>query len=397
MLEFDEGKGQGANFVECYNGRAKSFNLSKLQSSTHYRFRLTARNELGRSRPSEPVGYSTQGSAPGQPYPPGLQEATKATLLLAWAKRVSDEGFVLQMDDRLSGHGFLTCYNGSGTSYQAAGLRRNTSYRFRLQAHNEEGKSPWSQEVQFVTLPDLPGPPLRPASKGRLSSTAFKARWDPPGDTGGAPVTNYIMELDDGANGWRTAYRGPDLEHLCDGLRPGTQYKVRVACVSDGGVSPYSEVCHVCTEPVCPGRCERPRLHGKPRASSLHLRWGWPESDGGAQVQEFEVDMTAMDNSTRSVYRGRDTECQVASLLPGRPYLFQVRAHNRAGPGPWSESLEVVSGAGCPGQPEEPRVDFSKTHDGVSIAIFSWKEPINNGAIVQVRDRHYIQAAIFQF
>jgi hypothetical protein len=42
--------------------------------------------------------------------------------------------------------------------------------------------------------------------------------------------------------------------------------------------------------------------------------------------------------------RGRETECVVASLLPGRPYLFQVRAYNRAGVGPWSPPLEVISG-----------------------------------------------------
>ncbi len=75
---------------------------------------------------------------------------------------------------------------------------------------------------------------------------------------------------------------------------------------------------------MCPGRCERPRLQGKPKSNSLHLRWGWPESDGGAPVQEFEIDMTSPDNKTRGVYRGRETECVVASLLPGRPYLFQV-------------------------------------------------------------------------
>ena len=46
--------------------------------------------------------------------------------------------------------------------------------------------------------------------------------------------------------------------------------------------------------------------------------------DGGAPVTEYEIDMTSPDNSTRGVYRGRETECVVASLLPGRPYLFQV-------------------------------------------------------------------------
>ena len=66
--------------------------------------------------------------------------------------------------------------------------------------------------------------------------------------------------------------------------------------------------------------------------------------------------MTSPDNKTKAVYRGRETECVVASLLPGRPYLFQVRAFNRVGPGPWSDSLEVVSGAGSPDGPMAPHV-----------------------------------------
>ena len=88
--------------------------------------------------------------------------------------------------------------------------------------------------------------------------------------------------------------------------------------------------------------------------------------------------MTSPDNTTRAVYRGHDTECVVASLLPGRPYLFQVRAHNRAGAGPWSESLEVVSGAGAPDQPKAPTVSCRSP----TAAHIEWECPINNGAII---------------
>jgi hypothetical protein len=42
VLEFDEGKGPGSGFVECFTGRSKSFNMGKLMSQTHYRFRLCA-------------------------------------------------------------------------------------------------------------------------------------------------------------------------------------------------------------------------------------------------------------------------------------------------------------------------------------------------------------------
>ncbi len=69
-------------FVTVFKGRAKSFNLTKLKTSTFYRFRLIAINELGRSQPSEVVTFATQGSAPPQPQPPGLKEATKSSLHL---------------------------------------------------------------------------------------------------------------------------------------------------------------------------------------------------------------------------------------------------------------------------------------------------------------------------
>ncbi len=58
-----------------------------------------------------------------------------------------------------------------------------------------------------------------------------------------------------------------------------------------------------------------------------------PEYDGGSQVIEYMVLMTS-ESSSREVYRGHDLECSVASLLPGRRYLFQVKACNKAGVSP---------------------------------------------------------------
>lgn len=99
-----------------------------------------------------------------------------------------------------------------------------------------------------------------------------------------------------------------------------------------------------------------PKLFGKPRSTSLQLKWRKPliliiapalllvkstfrlfcppvapDNNGGAPVTEFEVLQTSMDNCTREVYKGRDLECTVAGLQPGRSYLFQVRALNKAG------------------------------------------------------------------
>jgi len=377
ILESEEGSTIVGHFNTIYEGRAKSFNVQKLQPSTPYKFRLIAVNELGKSRPSEITTYTTQGSAPSQPLPPSQAETTESSMRLLWSKRPCDDEFTLQMDDINSGHGFLPQYNGTEVEHVVRGLNRNTTYRFKLRAHNEMGASQYSGIVNYTTRPARPQPPAKPQVRGKIRPHSFKIFWAVPADTGGTPVTSFYLELDDGS-GWVLVYSGEELEYVCDSLTPGTQYRLRVAAESQGGTSDYSETCFVTTDPVAPGPPSPPQLRDKPKSNSLHLSWAAPEVDGGASVTEFEIDMTSPDNTTRSVYRGRDTECVVASLMPGRPYLFQVRAQNRAGPGAWSDPLEVISGAGPPDRPKEPR---AAARSGTTASV-AWEQPINNGAII---------------
>lgn len=92
----------------------------------------------------------------------------------------------------------------------------------------------------------------------------------------------------------------------------------------------------------------------------------------------YEVGCTTPDNQTQEAYRGKETECIVNRLLPGRAYLFQIRAFNRIGAGEWSDPLEVISGAGAPDTPSAPKVATKTSH----IVIVSWTEPLNNGSAI---------------
>lgn len=127
---------------------------------------------------------------------------------------------------------------------------------------------------------------------------------------------------------------------------------------------------------------------------------GYPDYNGGAQVTSLEVEMTAPDASRRLVHHGPETECVVNDLSPGQPYLFHVRAHNRAGVsstrrndaeifrfgslliffqfqfGPWSEGFEIVSGAAAPEPPGQPLV----TCRSPQVAAVTWTAPAQNGA-----------------
>lgn len=73
--------------------------------------------------------------------------------------------------------------------------------------------------------------------------------------------------------GYEIAYQGLEAEHIFDRLKPGTVYQLRVSCSGPGGMSDFSDVLSVTTESVCPGPCEPPRIHGKPRPHSLALKF----------------------------------------------------------------------------------------------------------------------------
>ncbi|XP_015927182.1 fibronectin type-III domain-containing protein 3A [Parasteatoda tepidariorum] len=376
LLEYDEGSGTD-NFVELFSGLQKQYKAVKLKESTCYRFRLVAVNEHGKSGYSSISCFSTCGSTPSQPAPPVLKEAFVTKLCLEWEQRPNDDNYTLQMEDMRTLHGFLPVYNGKETSYTCTRLTHNTTYKFRLCASNDEGLSPWSQVVSYSTLPDKPGKPGKPNVKGRSHSTFFKLVWDPPKEDGGCPITEYKLEMDSG-NGFCEIYCGEELEYTCENLQPGKSYSFRVSCQSLGGTSDFSEIGIGVTCPVVPGKCQAPKLCGKPKASSLHVKWVSPEYDGGSEMTEFEVEITNPDNSARIAYKGVGTDCVVAGLFPGRLYGFKVRAYNKVGAGPWSDVFEVTSGAGSPDAPQNIQITPRSAH----VVFISWTEPANNGAII---------------
>lgn len=373
ILEYDDGK--GGEFMELHKSRGKQHTLQKLQPATFYKFRLAALNEMGKSAYSDVVTFSTSDNPPSQPAPPTLKESTTNSLYLQWQRRAKDEDFTLQMNDPKNAYGYMVVYNGKDTHYVCSKLNYYADYRFRLRAQNEGGSSPWSEEVMFRTLPDKPCRPSKPVVKGRIHAHSFRLKWDPPSITGGAEITNYVLEVNSGS-GYETVYSGNETEAVCDKLTPGTTYQLRVSCFSAGGQSNYSDPCTVTTDAISPGQCSALKVHGKPKANSITIRWSEPDYNGGAPVLEYEVEMVSPDSSRSLVHKSKETECTAINLLPGSEYSFEVRAVNRIGPGPWSEILTVMSGPAPPDQPIAPSV-VCKSPFHVFV---EWQEPKSNGS-----------------
>ncbi|KAJ8961083.1 hypothetical protein NQ318_008759 [Aromia moschata] len=375
LLEYDEGK--GGDFVEFHKSRGKTHTLQKLQPATAYKFRLAAVNDVGRSPYSDPIVYCTYDNPPTQPSPPTLVEATVQSLHLQWNRRPKDDEYTLQMNDPKTKYGHMNVYNGRDNFHVCRSLAYFSEYTFRLRTRNDDGTSPWSEEVTYRTLPDRPARPSKPVVKGRIHAHSFKLKWEPPSDTGGAEITRYILEVNSGS-GYETVYSGIETEAVCDKLTPGTTYQLRVSCISAGGCSNYSDPCTVTTDAISPGQCAAPRLVGKPKSSSITVRWTEPDYNGGAPVLDYEVEMASPDSSRAMVHKSKEVECTVTGVSPGCDYYFVVRAVNRIGPGSWSEPLKVTSGAAPPTAPEIPTLQCKSPFH----IYVEWQEPPSNGAPV---------------
>lgn len=384
ILEYDNGKYNGmihlinpqnCDFVEVCKTKGKQFTINKLHPSMSYIFRLSAVNEYGRSGYSDFAKYNTAGNPPSQPAPPTLQHATATSLKLAWQRRSPSEGFTLQMNDLDQGYGYKNIYTGPDTVYECVGLRRATTFQFRVKAENENGVSPFSKEVVFKTMPSCPSRPAKPQVKGKIHATGFKVKWDQPVDTGGAEINLYHLEISSGGV-YERIYSGRESEAVIERLSPGTTYQIRVLCEGPGGISAFSDLSLVTTEPEVPGAPPRPHCNGAPTPYAACLIWEKPDYNGGAPVLEYEMEVEMTNKSRNSCYRGKDQFCVVKDLRPGEMYTVQVRAINRIGAGGWSEEYSFHAGAAPPNAPKDLNITLkSPTH----LTVI-WDEPHCNGA-----------------
>ncbi|XP_017579026.1 fibronectin type-III domain-containing protein 3A-like [Pygocentrus nattereri] len=385
-LEYHE-QGKQSAFKEVYSGLAKQYKVMRLMPSTKYAFRLAAKNDVGMSAFSAVLSCCTascSASPPAPPSPPRLTEAGVTWLSLEWGAPCGSASrdtptYILEMEDKESDCGFQLKHRGEEQSCTVKELRRFTSYQFRVLVAGSEGTSQPSSAVEYRTQPAQPGSPGKPSLRCPAEPHSLHVIWEAPEDDGGSPVTQYVLELSHSGDEWEAVYSGSLRQHVCEGLQEGTWYKLRVHCQSSGGQSQVSEIFSVETPPLPPGPCQALRTAGAAATSEIPLCWDPPVCDGGAPVSQYCVEMTqSAEEYQQQVFCGSDRCCTVSQLLPGRTYLFWVKACNPAGWGPLSEMCQASTAPGPPEQCSAPQLILNTSTSGLA----TWQTPEGNGAEV---------------
>jgi predicted phage tail protein len=254
------------------------------------------------------------------------------------------------------------------TSYTATGLNNGVRYYFRIRAHNAAGWGPYSIKVSAVPRSRSTAPRSPTATPG---NTTVKLAWLAPSSTGGATIDKYVVQRSmTGTSEWKNVAYPTTRSFTATGLINGTKYYLRVRAHNFVGWSPASTVAYAVprTLPSAP----QSLVATAKESNQIRLDWLAPSSNGGAPIDNYRVQQATTAGGPWAAIADTETRDYITAMLShGTRYYFRVRAHNRAGWGPYSPVADAVADA----VPNAPHLVSGTVGDGT--LAFSWYVPGN--------------------
>ena len=182
-----------------------------------------------------------------------------------------------------------------------------------------------------------------------VTATSCCLKWSPPEFDGGSPVTGYMVEKCTGySSRWTKVNKKPitNMDMTFDDLVQGDEYEMRVSAVNEAGVSKPSPTTgrFVAKNPYeVPGKPDQPTVT-EITAESATILWTAPESDGGAPITNYVVEMRGTGDRGWTVVT-KDTITDTTYTVTGlteKEYEFRVTAENKAGAGSPSAPSKAV-------------------------------------------------------
>ncbi|NDC49495.1 MAG: fibronectin type III domain-containing protein, partial [Micrococcales bacterium] len=272
----------------------------------------------------------------------------------------------------------------SSTFLTVSGLKSGTDYWFRVRGENggTVGQDTTYMNLNWAVIkvhtpePNAPNPPSDLVA-GTVTSSGFKLNWSVPSSDGGSAITDFKVETSrDGGQSWQSVKSGVSTSTslTVSGAAPGTTYLVRVAAVNAVGQSEWlvGSVTTLATSASAPKSLVSSNLG----TNTVSLGWGLPDSNGGAAITDYQVEVTSNGTNSWTVIphsASNKLGFSVTSLLYGRTYQFRVAAVTSVGLGAYSNVITVTTlGGVVPNAPASFTVGTVKT----TAASVSWSSVI---------------------
>ena len=303
------------------------------------------------------------------PDPPTNVTATagNAQATVSWSAPADDGGSAITLYAVTSDpDGRTATTTAATTTAVVTGLTNGTSYTFTVTATNAVGTSASSvpsDPVIPATVPDRPTQVTAVAG-----NTLATVSWDAPADTGGLPITLYVVTSDpDGRTATTTA---TITTVVVSSLRNGTSYTFTVTAanaIGTGAASTPSNAVVPATVPGSPTNVTASAGNGQAAVS-----WAAPTDTGGLSVTLYTV--TSNPAGGAATTTAATSSVVVTGLTNGTSYTFIVTATNDAGTSASSAASNSVIPIGPPGSPTNVHAV-----GGNGAATVTWEAPVDDG------------------
>jgi len=310
---------QSGIYADTINvGDSTSDTITGLQNGTTYYFAVSAFNDSGESANSNEKSATPQGQAPNAPilYSAG---AGQEQVDLLWSTVSDADGYYVKYGTQ-SGQYDQVIDAGAWFMHTVTGLQGGTEYYFVINAYNQNGESPVSNERSATPVaPPPPNPPTLDSAEA--GDGQVELHWSSVTDAYGYYIKygtqsgNYDSQID----------AGDITDYIITGLQNGTTYYFALSTYNQNGESVDSnEMSAMPTSPP-PGI---PVLTGSQSGDGyIDLTWSSADrADGyivkyGTQPGVYEFTSDA----------GIATEYRVSNLENETKYYFVIVAYNTGG------------------------------------------------------------------
>ncbi|XP_067138807.1 cell adhesion molecule Dscam1-like isoform X1 [Centruroides vittatus] len=394
IVEYKESTGDWSNAErEIYvDGDQTKVNIPHLIPLVRYNFRLSSENRLGRSQFSEILTVITDGEAPGgSPVKVHATPIGSSRLHVTWQAPVS----ILHYGLLKGYHVGYKAYNAPDDtpftyktveeveSYEKSceirNLKRATKYRIVVQAFNDRGAGPHSDEVIVQTLEF--DPPQTPSLKvDSVTSSTILLIWESIFDNEN-PVSGFIINWRKDGDEWTELQLSRDqISHLLTGLKCGTNYQFFITSYNNVGKGEPSDIVSGRTEGSAPIAPTTQSWINR-NATSIILRLSsW--RNGGCPIEFFVVQYKPQRQQEwiliSSQIHSDQEKVVISDLAPGTWYNILVSAHNVVGVKEADYLVSTLTVTGATVQPDN-LTDPSRRYRSLSFIV-----PICCAAVVLV-------------